>query len=273
MPITSEPKLQRAAPITQRHIDIQTTGVIARLDRRRGLALSMLRFAHHTKPTLGGLPHGYFDDIHVQADWYTGDCVFEAPGEHKITDLETCAAQIWAEKGDTLAFAHVDTPKGPIKKTLRFHADAPRVDFDIMFHWEEFGKGSLRLGHFTLLPDAFDWSKLSLTTHNGGYDSETFALAGQNIDHGASVSFLVSASHGLGMTEGWAEIGDDKTRLRIEVDRATAPLLGLLTHRRIGGSLFCQLVLSALELDDTRNPSPYRAGPRRFRFSVNGILP
>ena len=62
---------------------------------------------------------------------------------------------------------------------------------------------------------------------------ESFPLAGQTIDHGAPVSFLVSSSHGFGMTEGWAEIGDGKTRLRIEVDRATAPLLGLLTHRRI----------------------------------------
>jgi hypothetical protein len=32
-------------------------------------------------------------------------------------------------------------------------------------------------------------------------------------------------------------------------------------------------MLSALELDDTRKPSPYRPGPRRFRFSVNGVLP
>ena len=34
--------------------------------------------------------------------------------------------------------------------------------------------------------------------------AETFALHGQNVDHGAPVSFLVSASCGLGMTEGWA---------------------------------------------------------------------
>ena len=263
----------RGAAIAQRHIDIKTPRVTAQLDRRRGLALSSLKFAHHATPSLGGLPHGYFDDIHVQADWYTGDCVFEAPGEHKITDLETCDAQVWVEKGDTFAFARIDTPKGAIEKTMRFHADLPRVDFDIAMHWEEFGRGSLRLGHFTLLPDAFEWSKLSLTTHNGGKDFETFVLANQNADHGAPVSFLVSASHGLGMTEGWAEIGDDRTRLRIEIDRETAPLLGLLTHRRVGGSLFCQLVLSALELDDTCRPSPYRSGPRRFRFSVNGVLP
>jgi hypothetical protein len=263
----------RGESIVERHVEIKTPTLRARLDRRRGLALSSLHFSNHTKPALGGLPHGHFDDIQVQADWYTGDSVFEAPGEHKITDLESCDAQMWMDGRDTFAFGRIDTSKGPIEKTLRFHADAPRVDFDIAFHWEEFGKGSLRLGHFTLLPDAFDWSKLTLTTHNGGKDFETFALTDQTIDHGAPVSFLVSASHGLGMTEGWAEIGDDKTRLRIEIDRKTAPLLGLLTHRRIGGSLFCQLVLSALELDDTSRPSPYRPGPRRFRFSVNGVLP
>jgi hypothetical protein len=48
--------------------------------------------------------------------------------------------------------------------------------------------------------------------------------------------------------------------------------MGLLTHRRIGGSLFCQFVLSALEMDDTSKPAPYRTGPRRYRFSVNGVL-
>jgi hypothetical protein len=73
------------------------------------------------------------------------------------------------------------------------------------------------------------------------------------------------------MTEGWTEIGDTKTRLRIDVDRAGAPLLGMLTHRRIGGSLFCQLQLSALELDDTRKPDAYETGPRRFRFAVQAL--
>jgi hypothetical protein len=73
----------------------------------------------------------------------------------------------------------------------------------------------------------------------------------------------------LGLTEGWAVIGDARTRLKIEVDRATAPLLGLLTHRLSGKKLFCQFVLSALELDDTRKPGAYAAGPRRFRFSVS----
>jgi len=254
----------------ERYIDVHTPALTAWLDRRRGLAIQSLRFAAQEKPVLGGLPHGTFDDISVQADWYTGDCVFEAPGEAKITDLEWCDAQIESMAGgNVVASAMVETVNGPIRKTMVFHAGEPRVDFDIEFDWPDWGRGSLRLGHFTLLPDAFDPVTLSLTTHNGGKDPETFALHGHTIDHGAPVSFVVSSSFGFGMTEGWAEIGDAKTQVKIEVDRAVAPLLGLLTHRQIGGKLFCQVVLSALELDDTRKPSAYRDGPRRAQFSVS----
>jgi hypothetical protein len=271
LPEVPLPAAPHGPAITDRYIDIATPCVQARLDRRRGLALANVRFGGAA--LIGMLPHGTFDDIALQADWYTGNAVFEAPGEHKVTDLEWGRAQVWQEGGDTLAFARIDTPKGPIEKTMRFCGASARIDFDIAFHWDDWGKGSLRLGHVTLLPDAFDWQQLSLTTHNGGKDPETFALDGETVDHGAPVSFLVSASHGLGMTEGWVEIGDAAHRIRITVDRATAPLLGLLTHRCLRGGMFCQLALSALELDDTRKPAAPRAGPRRFRFNVNATFP
>jgi hypothetical protein len=45
-------------------------------------------------------------------------------------------------------------------------------------------------------------------------------------------------------------------------------LLGLLTHREVKGRLFCQLMLSMLELDDTSRATPYVVGPRRVRFSL-----
>jgi hypothetical protein len=250
-----------------RFISIETHALKATLDRRRGLAIETLSFGG--APLVGGLRHGHFDDIALQADWYTGDCVFEAPGEHKITDLEWCEAHVWKDGSDTLAQARIETPRGPIIKTMRFLGNEPRVEFDIVFDWQDWGRGSLRLGHITLLPDAFDWKNLSLTTHNGGKNSETFSLNGSTVDHGAAVSFLVSSSFGIGMTQGWAELGDGKNRVRVTVDRATAPLLGLLTHREVGGSLFCQLQLSALELDETRKPQAYKQGPRRFRFGIS----
>ncbi len=266
------PAIPRAAPATERHLEIAAGGLSARLDRRRGLALEQLRF--DGRALVGGLPHGSFQEIALQADWYTGDCVFEAPGEHKVTDLEWCEARIEpCENGDVIAHAEIETPKGRILKHLRFCAAARRVDFDISFHWKDWGKGVLRLGHFTLLPQAFCLDGLELVTTNGGR-AERYKLAGNGIDHGGPVSFLVSSSHGLGMTDGWAQIGDRQNRLRIDIDRATAPLLGLLTHRPArladgSAGFFCQLQLSAMELDDTRKPSDYREGPRRFRFSIS----
>ena len=261
---------------TDRHLNIETPTISARLDRRRGLALERLRFDGNEHAIIGGISHGTFEEIGLQADWYTGDCVFEAPGEAKITDLEWCEASVeQLDGGGVLAHAHIDTPKGRIDKLMRFSGCERRIDFDITFHWADWGKGVLRLGHFTLLPSAFSLDRLKLSTTNGG-GRESFSLAGRTIDHGAPVSFLVSSSHGLGMTEGWAEIGDDKNLVRIEVDRSTAPLLGMLTHRSAtlsdgSAGLFCQLRLSALELDDTRQPSTYRPGPRRFRFSIIGL--
>jgi len=273
---TTPPAMPHSAPVTDRHLDIETATLSVRLDRRRGLALEQLRFEGNDQATIGGLPHGSFEDIALQADWYTGDCVFEAPGEHKITDLEWCEARIEkSENGDVIAHADIETPKGRIQKQMCFSGSARRVDFDITFHWKDWGKGVLRLGHFTLLPEAFSLDGLELATTNGG-GRESYPLGASVIDHGKPVSFLVSSSHGLGMTDGWAEIGDRKNRLRINIDRATAPLLGMLAHhpaRLADGSrgFFCQLQLSAMELDDTRKPSNYRDGPRRFRFSISAI--
>ncbi|MGC8536407.1 MAG: glycoside hydrolase family 57 [Rhizomicrobium sp.] len=258
-----------AEPCTGRHINIATEHLVCRLDRRRGLCLDHARFGDRPRALVGSIPHGTFSDIGLQADWYTGDCVFEAPGEHKITDLEWCDAVRWREHdGSVLVQTAIDTPKGLIEKTLKFCPDRPRIEFDLRFHWSDWDKGVLRLGHITLLPDAFDWQQLALRTHNGGAHAERFDLFGKTIEHGAPVSFLVSASQGLGMTEGWAELDDGHTRLRVEVDRSTAPLLGLLTYKHSSGSHFCQLILSALELDETRKPCAYRDGPRRFRFAL-----
>ena len=86
---------------------------------------------------------------------------------------------------------------------------------------------------------------------------------------GRNAALLAAQARALGAE--WAVIGDGRTGLRITVDRATAPLLGMLTHRKAGGRLFCQLQLSALELDDTSKPGAYAAGPRRFRFGIEAI--
>jgi hypothetical protein len=270
-PPQSLPSIPAGKTVGTRFLDIETPALRARLDRRRGLAIQYASFAPDFVPLIGGLPHGTFDDISLQADWYTGDCVFEAPGEAKITDLDW--AEAWIEPladGGTRVHGKIATPLGPIVKVLTFQGKTPQIDFDLEFRWEDWGRGVLRLGHITLLGEAFDHSRLSYATHNGGRTPEHFALDGLVVDHGAPVSSLVSASCGLGATEGWIALSDGQHTIEVAIDRETAPLIGLVNHRKAGGKLFCQLLLSALELDDTRKPKAFRAGPRRFRFSISG---
>ena len=256
----------RGDAVEDRFIDIETPTIKARLDRRRGLAITSAAFGPDFKPLIGGIAHGTFDEIALQADWYTGDCVFEAPGEHKITDLEWAKTHI-ARDGALTVQGEIATPLGPIIKRMVFQTR--RIDVDLEFRWQKWERGALRLGHITLLPKAFDEATLAFTTCNGGAP-ERFALIGQTVEHGDPVSFLVSAHCALGMTEGWLEIGDAANTIRIEVDRETAPLVGLINYRKAAGGLFCQVMLSALELDDTRKPAPYLERHRRFRFSILG---
>lgn len=256
--------------VTQKWIEIETPALSAVLNRRRGLAIQEIRARDDNRPPmLVSLLHGHFRAIALQADWYTGNCVFEAPGVPKITDLEWVEPKIYGdeETGDAIIEAEIATPLGPIFKRLRFGANTPRVEFDLVFSWSEWGRGSLRLGHFLLNPEAFDHERISFTTNNGGRRAETFPLT-SDFDHGRPISFLVSAATGLGLTEGTIDIGDDSRSFRVEVDRTVAPLIGLMNHERHGDTLFTRLMLSALELDDTRKPEAHTR-PRHFRFALN----
>ncbi len=118
--------------------------------------------------------------------------MFEGPGEHKITDLEWCEARQWQDAaGNLLVHAAIDTPKGRIDKTCGF-SRAKRGWISTSASIGKIG-GAAACGS-AISPccrDAFDWETLTLVTHNGGKESETFALAGETVDHGAPVSFLV----------------------------------------------------------------------------------
>jgi hypothetical protein len=271
LPQPPPPVLSQAPAARTEHkwLEIETPALSAVLNRRRGLAIHEIRARDDTRPAMvGSLLHGHYQDIDLQFDWYSGNCTFEAPGVPKTTDLDWATPTVYGDErtGDAIVEAQIETALGPIVKRLRFCAHAPRVEFELAFAWSDWGRGSLRLGNFLLNPAAFDNDRLAFTTHNGGRRVETFTL-GDTVDHGRPISFLVSASTGVGMTEGWIELGDDTRAIRIDVDRTTAQLVGMVHHQPTRDGVFCRLALSALELDETRKPDPV-TGPRCFRYAL-----
>jgi len=82
---------------------------------------------------------------------------------------------------------------------------------------------------------------------------------------------LVSASHGIGITEGVVELGDGESCVRVLVDKRVAALIGLLSYREVGDSYFCRLTLSAREMDDTqRETTGGSMWDGRVLFSIEG---
>lgn len=270
-PLLSAPAAPSAHAVTivqeGRFITAKNGLMRVRLDTRRGLAIDAMGLIG-CKPLVGGLPHGAIDDITLAADWYTGNAVLEVPGEPKVTDLEPLTAEIRidAATGDALISGVIDTRLGPITKILRIHAAEARVTCESVFDWPVLGKGSLRLGHVTLKPDAFDADRLSYSTHNGGA-METCLLAGHNVNLGAPVSYLVSAQSGVGMTGGVLETSDGTSTVRLEIDQAEGAMIGLVEHKPLDEGFFCRLMLSALEVDDTRKPEGL-SQPRRLCWSL-----
>jgi hypothetical protein len=272
-PVPSVPgPAPQARPRTDdRWIEIETPALRAVLNRRRGLALQSLEKTGDTAPPmLISLLHGHFHDIALQADWYTGNAVFEALDGPKVTDLEWAQTQEWTcpSSGDVVLETTLPTRKGPIFKRVSFAAEKPRIVVDEVFHWPDPGRGSLRAAHILLNPKAFAWPDLTLETANGGPVRESFNIGRTQFDHSAAVSFQVSATTGLGATDGFVRIFDGRRGFSIWIDRTVAPLLVMAHNTNTAQGPFCRILLSAMETDDTRKPDPGPAPPIHVRYAI-----
>lgn len=240
-------------------IEVETAELKIRLNTRRGLAIESLVFkAQGSFPLIGTLPHGFFDDIAFGADYYSGHLVLEIPGQHKVADLNPVEASISSGPDGILVSGRIATPLGELIKEISIHSGRPEVGLVYRFLWPDCPAGSLRLGHMTLNPEAFDLSTLRFSTHNGGA-LETFTVdAMKPFNHMAPVSALVSAHQGLGMTEGLVEIGDARRGLSIRADLSCSALIAQGLYHPVAGSYLFRLAFSAQELDDTSCKSPHR---------------
>jgi hypothetical protein len=251
-------------------ITLKQGGVTLVLNARRGLAIHALSFAAlGDEPLCGTLKHGFYDDIHWGADFYSGMTVLDAPGRPKLTDLNRVEPIISRdEQGAIVADATQQTGCGPIVKTFRVTGSSVEITYRL--EWPEIPVGSLRLGDITLNPRAFDRATLFYRCHNGGTEPETFALDGRHVSHGDAVSFAVSASHAIGITEGVVDLGDRSHAIRVHVDKTAAALVGMVTYQTIHDSYFCRLSFSAAEVDETRRTT-LLDGPLVCRFVITAL--
>ncbi len=202
------------------------------------------------------MAHGFYKDIAFGADFYTGHFIFEPAGRHKVTDLVKVNPEChWcADRQAIIITCGFDTPWGRLTKEVCCHTKTTQLDISysgaIPFPLD----GSFRLGHVTLNPRAFDVETLYYASHNGGEEIEKHSLWSDGLvecEHGASVSRLISATTGLGMTGGYLELGDKTHYVKLHMARTDAAGIGLITSRGVDESFFVRAGISLCEVDET----------------------
>ncbi|MFT5144104.1 MAG: hypothetical protein ACI80V_002950 [Rhodothermales bacterium] len=232
-----------------RFLEVRGEGVKARFNCRRGLALDGLGLGSDSARCVivGTLPHGHFPEMALGADFYSGHTVLEQPGKHKITDLNPVEPSVVVEKGAVTVSGIIPFGDGEVEKSWTVYGDGSlRLDV-VIRPGPDAGLGVLRLGYFTLIPDAFDRESMCVSASQGGVDLEQLPIGSESFDHGAPVSGLVSAVAGVG--SGALNLGDARRQIRIVVDAA---LQSLVSFRPSVLGFLCRVAFTAAEIDDTR---------------------
>ena len=254
---------------------IREDGVTLVLNCRRGLAIDALSFdALGGDPLCGTLQHGFYDDIHWGADFYTGMTVMESPGRPKLTDLNRVEPTVGRdEHGELMVEGTLPTELGPIAKTIR----APNASVELTYRldWPEVPVGSLRLGDITLHPNAFDRATLFYRCHNGGVAAGNVPARrhARRPRRRRVVSRVREPRARHHRTASWSS-AIAPARSASKWTRPLAALVGMVTYQPIRDSYFCRLSFSAAEVDETRRPlAADHAAPLTCRFVLTAFRP
>ena len=201
------------------------------------------------KPLICKLDHGYYDDISLGADYYSGHAVIDRPGEYKVTDLGKLSPEIVVTDNDIKL--KVDHEGGNYKfdNTVQINSEIIIIKKTIEVNTAE--KAIIRPYNFTFNPEVWDQGSLYIETHNGGSSIVRFYLKNHKISHGDIYSSLISARHGFGNTEGIFRVGDKDKLMTFECKMSVSALIPSIIYKEMDGTYFFRLQYSAREMDET----------------------
>ncbi|WP_027723096.1 glycoside hydrolase [Maridesulfovibrio zosterae] len=241
----------RPLKIKSRHCRFETEQTSVVLNTAKGLAIHEAAFSDHDMvPVFGTLEHGYFKDIALGADFFSGHLIMEGPGVEKETDLYH-VAPLFSETNESIDIScEMNLHSGRLEKSIKIHKQKQQIDILYRFKLENVPQGYIRLGHITLLTQNFDYESSRYEVSNGG-GKEEFSLKGKDFDHSNNVSFLVSSAHASGMTDSRLVIGGQETALEISPLVDEHAFIAMVTCRQAVPTPFIRVAFSMQEMDET----------------------
>ena len=231
---------------------VDTEAVRAEFLENKGMALKGLTFKGVSRqPLVGTIPHGYYNDIQLGADFFSAHMIHATGDGKKTTDLCPVLPEWKEEDNWVVVSAEIPIDGGRLWKEFRLWKDVARVDVSYRLRVKGLVASSLRLGIFTFLPEGFDKESLWYETVNGGLYPERFQLSGHTVLHDEPVSYKVSARSCLGATEGWVRIGDKDKWVELCTDKSELYSVPMVRYQQTEDSFFFRLYHSVGEMDET----------------------
>ena len=214
--------------------------------------LSIIALGHKDSgylPLIGTLDHGFYDDITLGADFYSGHAVIERFGKHKITDLGRVSPNIVETENEVILKTIQDVNGFRFNNVIKISEN--RITLEKYIHANVNEKLIIRPYCFTFIPTGWDKDSLYVETNNGSLSTERFHLEQRDISHSDIYSSLISARHSFGNTEGIIAIGDKNKMVTFKCEMSKSALIPSLIYKEVQNTYFFRLQYSAMEIDET----------------------
>ena len=123
--------------INHRLIEIRTPTMSVILNKRKGLAIESCSV--NNKPLFGTISHGYYEDMDLAFDWFSGNAVIKRPGKPQITDLMgPSSIQVSQEHQlQTAITCKLEASCGQIIKTITVFHEQNHMRIDYSFDFDQ----------------------------------------------------------------------------------------------------------------------------------------
>ena len=216
-------------------------------NKRKGFTISKLYFDDHpNKSLIGMLDHGYYNDITLGADYFSGHSIIERPGKHKVTDLNNVTPFLDNKRKDVI----IKQNNGHYEFRLECAFNAERIILHKQIKTNVIEPAIIRPYSFTFIPESWDKKTMFVSTNNGG-SLEKFKLKGKRISQNEIYSSLISSRNGFGNTEGVFIVGDKHKSILFQSNMSICALIPSIVYKDLGNTFFLRLQYSAREMDET----------------------
>lgn len=238
-------------------IEIKTDNFFLKLNKNKGLSIFSAGLIENGKELciLGTVEHGFFDNIELGADFFSGAFVMQDMKNASLeTDLIRVDPVISCEGEIITISADFKILNDIVKKN--YFIDLKKMSMKILYSFNNRNRSreTIRLSAGTIKINDMKNINFSVRSKTGSNTSHKYILD-REFDHGSPVSHRVSSSAGLPSTDGELNFKINGLRFLVSWNPNRNYFYPLFSYKKDKNGNLIRLHLSEQEIDDTSKPS------------------